>query len=82
MILERKFTLIELLIVIAVIGLLTTILLPSLSKSRMKAEQAVCLSNQRQVSIATFSFITANNGYGPFDEDNQHKRWYSRVIAV
>ena len=45
---RKEFTLIELLIVIAIIGILLTLLLPSLSKSRYLAKNALCLSNQAQ----------------------------------
>ncbi|MCH2208096.1 MAG: prepilin-type N-terminal cleavage/methylation domain-containing protein [Lentisphaerales bacterium] len=41
----KKFTLMELLIVIAIIGILTSILLPSLHKAREKTKSAVCKSN-------------------------------------
>ena len=47
----KKFTLIELLIVVAIIGILVSILLPSLMKARKKAESAVCKSNLKQLSI-------------------------------
>jgi prepilin-type N-terminal cleavage/methylation domain-containing protein len=42
------FTLIELLIVIAIIGILLSIMLPSLRMAKIKAMMAVCLSNQNQ----------------------------------
>ncbi|MCM8531515.1 MAG: prepilin-type N-terminal cleavage/methylation domain-containing protein [Lentisphaeraceae bacterium] len=58
---KRKFTLIELLVVISIIGILLTILLPSLTKARNKAEQAVCLSNQKQLGIAAYTFSGENN---------------------
>lgn len=61
-----KFTLIELLIVLAIIGILMSILMPSLSKSREKAEQAVCLNNQKQIGVATYVFVRENNGKLPF----------------
>ena len=83
----KKFTLIELLIVIAIIGILASILLPSLSKARAKARQSVCLSNQRQMHTAAFSYITKNNNFAPYDNhlsgavDNwKNKTWFNRLI--
>lgn len=61
----KKFTLIELLIVIAIIGILISLLLPSLLKGREKAKQAVCLSNFKQISTATFLFVKESEGKLP-----------------
>lgn len=59
---NRKFSLVELLVVVAIIGVLLSILLPSLSRARSVSEQAVCLSNQKQIGIALMAY------YGEFDE--------------
>lgn len=59
---KRLFTLLELLIVMAIIALLLSILLPSLAKARKKTENAVCKSNLRQISITVFSFAENNKG--------------------
>ncbi|MCH2208731.1 MAG: prepilin-type N-terminal cleavage/methylation domain-containing protein [Lentisphaerales bacterium] len=61
----HKFTLIELLLVIAILATLTYLLLPSLGQAREKTRQAVCLSNLKQVGIALHSFTLNNKGKLP-----------------
>lgn len=75
----KKFTLLELLIVVAIIGILASLLLPSLGRARLKAQQAVCLSNHRQVSLVILSYSGSNNSYAPqYDADNN--TWLNKLL--
>src|SRR5438477_6801050 len=50
------FTLIELLVVIAIIAILAGILFPVFAQAREKARQATCLSNSRNLGVATLLY--------------------------
>lgn len=59
---RRAFTLIELLVVIAIIAILAAILFPVFAQARNAAKQSVCLSNQKQLSIASQLYLQDNEG--------------------
>ena len=58
-------TLLELLVVIAMVGLLVAVLLPSVTGARQTASAAVCLTNLRQWSTAGILYAQNNDGFLP-----------------
>jgi prepilin-type N-terminal cleavage/methylation domain-containing protein/prepilin-type processing-associated H-X9-DG protein len=60
---NKGFTLIELLVVISIIGLLLSILMPSLQKVREQARSLVCKTNLKQLSMAASLWADANEDW-------------------
>ena len=62
-IMRHKFTLIELLIVIAIIAILASILLPALNQARSKAIEIKCLSNMKQTSRYAMMYASEHRDF-------------------
>ncbi len=61
----RAFTLIELLVVIAIIAILAAILFPVFAQAREKARSSACLSNAKQLALATLMYVQDNDELFP-----------------
>lgn len=60
---KKKFTLTELLLVITIISVLTSMLLPSLKKVRDKAWQTQCLNELKQIHFSSMNYAEDYSGY-------------------
>jgi prepilin-type N-terminal cleavage/methylation domain-containing protein len=78
------FTLIEVLVVVAIIALLVAILLPSLTTARDQAKRVVCGSQLRQTGVCLTHYVTANKGQLPviYRSTTSFTTYYMRFNSV
>lgn len=68
----RPFTLIEMLIVVAIIAILVALLAPTLRKSLAAARDVQCANNMHQLGAITFSYCTDHRGRLPWPKDQSN----------
>ena len=83
---RKRFSLIELLVVVAIIGILSSLLLPSLSKARLKAQRAVCLANLKNMFPAVVMYSDNNTDYIPWSQRragnvDPHVWWRRQILT-
>ena len=83
---KRGFTLVELLVVMAIIAILASLLLPALARAKEQANRTACLSNLKQWGLGLTMYLDDNNQIFPdfsianttpgapsgYDQDNIH----------
>ena len=73
---RTAFTLVELLVVIGIIAVLISMLLPALNRARRSAQSVQCLSNQRQIALATLMYANDNKQSYPL-----YSFWWRNNLA-
>ncbi len=77
---KKRFTLIELLIVISIIAILAGMLLPALNSARDKAKSIKCLSNLKQIGYAYTQYVSTYNDYYPTAQ-NGSQLWQQMFVT-
>jgi prepilin-type N-terminal cleavage/methylation domain-containing protein/prepilin-type processing-associated H-X9-DG protein len=75
---RRAVTLVELLVVVAIIGILAAALLPAIQQARAAARRVTCKNNMRQIGLAFLQYANTHRGYFPEFVLNVENRPQSR----
>lgn len=77
----KRFTLIELLIVIAIIAILAAVLLPALNSGLEKARTASCVGNQKQIYTAMAMYMNDFDAYLPPPFTGSTRTWALQLLC-
>ena len=73
---RRAFSLVELLVVLAIVGVLLALLLPAVQVAREAARGMQCKNNLRQLALATSLYIDTYGRYPPATHSGNNLRWF------
>ncbi|OQA84729.1 MAG: hypothetical protein BWY31_02301 [Lentisphaerae bacterium ADurb.Bin242] len=77
---RKNFTLVELLIVIAIIVILAAMLLPVLDKARNRAKGIYCIGNLKQSGLTAVLYGNDNNGWAPIPYDTGRSLTWTGIL--
>jgi prepilin-type N-terminal cleavage/methylation domain-containing protein/prepilin-type processing-associated H-X9-DG protein len=80
---SRAFTLVELLVVVAILGLLAALLTPAIQKALASGKTGKATGNLRQIGVLLNTYAPENNNCLPalIRWDNQDGTWWQRVVS-
>ncbi len=64
---QRGFTLLEMMVVVAIIAILAGILIPNFTRARAQAATTACMANEKTIATALELYYTDNQKYPPAD---------------
>jgi prepilin-type processing-associated H-X9-DG protein/prepilin-type N-terminal cleavage/methylation domain-containing protein len=70
------FTLVELIVVVAIIGMLVALTIPEWGRIQKRAQSITCVNNLRQVGVAVLTYVAENNNEYPIIEPNPNDPVY------
>ncbi|HZZ66176.1 MAG TPA: prepilin-type N-terminal cleavage/methylation domain-containing protein, partial [Candidatus Baltobacteraceae bacterium] len=62
---QRGFTLLEMMIVVAIIAILAGILIPNFTRARAQAATSGCMANEKSIATALELYFTDHQAYPP-----------------
>jgi len=71
---QSGFTLLELLVVVAIIGVLAGLLFPSIAKIQEKGRVATCVSNLKQLHTGMMNYVNEHSGHMTFTASEEYLR--------
>ena len=83
---QNGFTLVELLVTMAIVGILEALILPAVQNAREAARRVQCKNQIRQIALAMHHYHDAhgllplNYGYGPYNANNSGASWMQLVL--
>jgi prepilin-type N-terminal cleavage/methylation domain-containing protein len=79
---QKGFTLVEIMIVVAIIGLLAAIAIPSFMKARTTSQQKACINNLRQIEAGKEQWALSEKKAQGADVVNSEVNLYMKTVPV
>ncbi len=74
----RAFSLVELIVVIAIVGMLAVMVAPEVDRVQARAQSVTCVNNLRQIGIGVLGYVGENDNTYPLIEPNENDPVYGK----